>query len=277
VALSRRTGRSRFTLVLLILASLTILTVGYRDSGPVGGLRNVAADVFSPIRSAGNAIARPFGNAFGGSSNAKLRKENERLRQQVAQLEGDRMQSESALRQIQALKAQLGIKQTSDIPTVAARIVSGPLTSFEATMEIDHGSGDGIRKGMAVVDKAGLVGRVVRVTGSRSTIALITDPSFKFGVRMAKEGNLAVARGQGKKGTLVIDGGISVSVAVKRGDAIVTSGEQGSPFPPDVNVGRVTSISKTADRTERVLTVQPLANLRGLTYVTVLLCDEDCS
>jgi len=278
VARSRRTGRSRFTLVLLILTSITVLTFDLRDSGPVQGLRDAGATVFSPVRSAGHAIARPFSNAWSGASgHDDLKKENERLRRQIDQLKGDRIQASVAIRENQSLKDQLHIKDTSDIQTLAARIVSGPLTSFDATLEIDQGSGDGVRKGMAVVTRAGLVGRVVRVTGGRSTIALITDPTFQFGIRLAKQGNLGIAKGQGSKGTLEVSGGISTTSGARRGDAVVTSGEQGSPFPPGVNVGIVKSTAQTADRTELILTVTPVANLRALTYVSVLLCDEDCS
>jgi len=51
----------------------------------------------------------------------------------------------------------------------------------------------------------------------------------------------------------------------------------GSPFPPDVAVGRVTATRFTEDRTEMVLTIKPVADLRALTFVSVLLCDDDCS
>ena len=50
MALSRRTGRSRFTLILLILTSITVLTLDFRGSGFVDDVRGAAMTVFSPIR-----------------------------------------------------------------------------------------------------------------------------------------------------------------------------------------------------------------------------------
>jgi len=277
VAFSRRTGRSRFTLILLILTSITLLTLDYRDSAPVSALRDAASSVFSPVRSAGNAIGRPFANAWNGAAgHDQLKKDNARLQRRIDQLEGEKIENDVARREVASLKQQLAIKQTSDIPTVAAHIVSGPLTSFDATLEIDRGSGDGVKKGMAVGTLAGLVGRVVRVTGGRSTIALITDPSFRFGIRLAKQGDLGIATGAGDRNLLEVSD-IGAGTDVTRGDAVVTSGQVDSPFPPGLPVGRVVSAGLTSDRTAKNLVVHPAADLRALTYVTVYLCDQNCA
>jgi len=278
VALSRRTGRSRFTLVVLVLASITILTLDFRGSGPVDGLRSGADSVFSPVRGVADSVAEQFSNAWGGVTGYDdLERENERLRRRIDTLEGQQIGDEVARRQIAELKRQLGIRSTTDLPTAAARVISGPLTSFDATLEIDRGSGDGVKEGMAVATDAGLVGRVARVTGGRSQIVLITDPSFALGIRLAEQGDVGIARGTGQDGTLEVDRGISRDTTVKRGDAVITSGLEGSAFPPDLPVGRVRSVGRTADRTEKTLVLEPAADLRGLGYVTVLLCDENCS
>ncbi len=278
MALSRRTGRSRFTLLLLVLSSVTILTLDFRGPGPVDGLRDGADSVVSPVRSVTDAVAEPFSNAWGGVTGYDdLERENEGLRRRVDALEGQQIGDAVARRQNAELRRQLAIRSTSDLPTVAARVVSGPLTSFESTVEIDRGSGDGVKEGMAVITDAGLVGRVVRVTGGRSQIELLTDPSFTLGVRLAEQGDVGIARGTGRGGTLEVDQGIDGDTAVKRGDAVITSGLEGSAFPPDLPVGRVRSVGRTADRTEKTLVLDPAANLSGLSYLTVLLCDENCS
>ncbi len=160
---------------------------------------------------------------------------------------------------------------------MVSRVVSGQITSFDATIEIDRGSGEGVKEGMAVVTDAGLVGRVVRVTGGRSSVELITAPSFEFGVRLVEQQEVGVAKGQGDDGTLIVESGITKATDVEAGDRVATSGIDGSTFPPDIAVGRVKSIRPTDDRTEQVLVIEPTANLDGLSYVTVLLCDTDCA
>src|SRR3954469_2625887 len=203
---TRRTGRSRFTLLVLVLASITLLTLDFRDSGPVQSLRDGAAAVFDPVRNATDGVTKPIGNAWDGIFGYDdLKKENQRLRDRVDALEAEKSNADVATRENKTLKEQLFIKQTQDIPTLAAEVVSGPLTSFDDTIAINRGSGDGVKKGMSVMTKAGLVGRVVRVTGGRSTVRLITDPSFRFGIQLAKNGERGIAQGTGRDGTLEVD------------------------------------------------------------------------
>jgi len=280
VALStRRTGRSRFTLLVLVLASITLLTLDFRDTGPVQSLRDGAAAVFDPVRDATDGITEPIGNAWDGIFGYDdLKKENDRLRERVDALEAEKTKADVATRENGELKDQLIIKQTSDIPTLAAEVVSGPLTSFDATISINRGSGDGVKEGMSVVTKAGLVGRVVRVTGGRSTVRLITDPSFRFGIQLAKLGDRGIAQGSGREGSLEVKEGIDKNTPVRRGNSVVTaSGLEGAAIPPSLPVGRVERVGVTDDRTEKTLVIEPAADLRALTYVTVLLCDDDCS
>jgi rod shape-determining protein MreC len=277
---TRRTGRSRFTLLVLVLASITLLTLDFRDSGPVQSLRDGAAAVFDPVRNATDGVTEPIGNAWTGMFGYDdLKKENDRLRQRVDALEAEKTNADVATRENKSLKEQLFIKQNSDIPTLAAEVVSGPLTSFDDTISINRGSGDGVKKGMSVVTKAGLVGRVVRVTGGRSTVQLITDPSFRFGIQLATNGERGIAQGTGRAGTLQVQDGIDKDTPVRRGDRVVTAsgGLDGAAIPPSLPVGRVDRVGFTDDRTEKTLVIEPAADLHALTYVTVLLCDDDCS
>ncbi len=274
---SRRFGRSRFTLVVLILASLTILTLDYRDTGPIQGLRGVAATVFSPFRSAGDTVATPFRNGWHGIFGYDdLKDENADLRTQIEQLKGQEVADANAAAENDALRRMQDLPVTADIPRVVAEVISAPLTNFDTTIEINRGSGEGIKVGMAVVTDAGLVGRVVSVLGGRSRVQLITDLDFPVvGSRLVDSGDVGLAE-PGTDGNLLIDAGIELDTAVERGEALVTSGTPDSDYPPGIPVGRVLSVGRTADRTERTLVIEPAASLEGLRFVAVLLCDQDC-
>ncbi len=274
---SRRFGRSRFTLILLVLASLTVLTLDYRDSGPVQGLKSGLGTIFSPLRGVGDAIASPFRNGWQGISGYDdLEDENRRLQRRIDELEGERTEAEAAVAENDELRRMLDLPVPDDIDRVYAEVLSDPLTSFDSTLRISKGSGSGIKRGMAVITDAGLVGRVVRVEGGRSYIQLITDPDFPgVGVKLVEARDVGIATA-GTGGTLVVDEGIQGGTEVRRGDLAVTSGYDG-PYPGGIPVGTVESVGRTDDRTEQTLVLEPTANLSGLKYVAVLLCDEDCS
>ena len=49
-----------------MLASVTVVTLDLRDTGPVQDLRGAASTVFSPLRGEGEAVASPFRNGWHG-------------------------------------------------------------------------------------------------------------------------------------------------------------------------------------------------------------------
>jgi rod shape-determining protein MreC len=275
---SRRFGRSRFTLILLVLASLTVLTLDYRDTGPVQGVRSVFGTIFSPFEGIGNAIASPFENAWKGIFEYDdLADENRDLQRQIDSLRGDEVRDANAQEELAELRRLENLPVPEDIENLVAQVTSGPLTAFDSTFEINRGSGDGIERGMVVVTEAGLVGRIERVEGGTARVRVITDPDYPgFGVKLVEARDVGIARAVGQDGMIRIENGIDEGMAT-RGDSVVTSGLDRSAYPPGIPVGEVVSQRPTGDLTEQVVDIEPYADLDGLSYVAVLLCTDDCS
>jgi len=274
VALSRRTGgRSRITLVLLVLTSLTALTLDFRDAPVVRTARDAAGAVFSPLKGVGEAVSRPFTNAWHGvTSYGDVKRENDDLRDQIAELEGREVLNADAAQQLEELTAQLDLEWIGSVPPVRARVVAGPASNFTETIDISKGSSDGIEVGMPVVNGAGLVGKVVQVNARRSTIQLITDPDFAVGIRLLS-GVTGTARGQGRGKDLIADtrlepGGEDVP---KSGASMTTSGVDESAFPADIPVGKVKDTREAGGGLTLDLVVGPMADTERLAFVTVLL------
>ncbi len=270
--MSRRSARPRFTLLLLVLTAVTLLTLDERSGGLgfVGTMRDGARDAFAPIQDAADTAFRPVGDFFQGAVHyGEVEEENARLRQQLAEREGELLRAEDVARERQALLDQQDLDFAGDIPTVAARVVLGPASSFDLTVQIDRGRNAGVSPGMPVVAGAGLVGRVVDVSRSRATILLITDPKSNVGVRLSGSGDVAVAAGRGSRSTLRLDY-VDLASEVSKGETVVTSGLQQSVFPPGIPIGKVVAATSGAGSLHQDVTVEPAVDLRRLTFVKVL-------
>lgn len=275
MALHRRTGRSRLTLALLVLTSLAVLTLDFRDSSIVTGARDIASTVFSPLRGVAETVTDPFANGWHGITDyGDLKDENEALRAELDELRGQAVRDEGAAEQLDGVLDQLDIPWVADIPTVTARVVAGPASNFSYTIEIDKGSKAGLKVGMPVVNGAGLVGKLVQVTSNRASLQLITDPDFAVGVRLVTDGSLGTAKGAGKGEDLVVDTQLEADAKVANGTSLTTSGADRSAFPGDIPVGRVRGTRKGSGGLTLDLVVRPLADTDRLAFVTVLLWES---
>ncbi len=277
MALSRRPGgRSRLTIALLVLTSLALLTLDFRDTGVVQSARTAAGSVFAPLRGGAETATRPFTNAWSGITGyGDLEDENAELRARIAELEGRELLAEDAVEQLEELLAQQGLDWVGTIPTQASRVIAGPASNFSHTVEIDKGSDHGIVLGMPAVNGAGLVGRVVLVTASRSTVQLITDPDFAVGVRLIPSGTIGTARGQGRGEPLRVDTGLEADTEdpPRPGTSLTTSGSDRSAFPASIPVGRVRTTESAGGGLTLDLVVRPIADTDRLSFITILLWD----
>ena len=280
VALPNPTGRSRYTLVVLILASVTLLTLDFRGFGPLQSTRDGAVDVFNPVRSAAETVFDPVADAwssvFGDDVTAG---ENEELRAEVERLRGQLISNANADRLLQDVLAELDIDYVGNLDRVIAQVVSGPVGNFDDfDVEIDKGTADGLLEGMPVMSNGGLIGRVVEAGGTRSRVRLVSDPEFTVGVRLlsqGEDGDLALARGGGLGNPLIVTERIDPLTDVSVGELVVTSGIDRSRYPGGIPIGVVTDVRLDEGALEQVLTVQPAAELATLGFVSVILFEPE--
>lgn len=271
MAVTRRARPSRVTLVVLVVVSLALITVDYRGSSVLDGVRSVAWEVVSPLRGGLEAVARPFANAWHGVTDFdETKRENDRLRAELEAARGQAVAAEGAEAQLAEMSKLLGLDFVGDIPRVAARVVGFAASNFDQTVEIDTGSASGVKVGMPVVNGSGLVGTVVRVARNRSFVRLLTDASFAAGVTLPGATDNGLAKGQGVGKPLSI-GLIDTKSAVTVGDVVVTSGQGGSRFPPGITVGTVRSASTSPGALEQAVTMDPAVDTERLGFVAVLV------
>ena len=100
---------------------------------------------------------------------------------------------------------------------------------------------------------------------------LITDGQSQVGVRFGPGANsLAVISGHGP-GKPLSAGLVPTNTPLTPGEVFVTSGLPNAEFPGDIPVATVVSTSNGATASQESVTLEPLADLSHLRYVSVLL------
>jgi rod shape-determining protein MreC len=167
----------RRAILLLILSSVLLLTLDLRGNPIIDRARSIMATALSPFETAGDVVATPIRNAWHGATDYQdLERENERLRDQIAQQRGDQLAARAVVSDYQELLTLNGL--TANYPAITARVVGGAPGNFEQTVEIDRGAQDQLLVGMTVVNFAGLVGKITAVYQDRSVVRLVTDADY---------------------------------------------------------------------------------------------------
>jgi rod shape-determining protein MreC len=180
-----RLAQRRTTLVLLVLLSVTLITFDVRGNGLIDGARETAGDVFSPVRGVARTVFRPFENTWHGIFDYEdVKAERDRLADQVEAQEGAAIAADAAVREMQALEALDKLPTLANVPQVTARVIGEPASNFDRTVDINQGTDQGVRVGMPVITNGGLIGRIMKVYNDRSTVRLVTDPSFSMAVKV---------------------------------------------------------------------------------------------
>ena len=182
------------------------------------------------------------------------------------------MSVESDIARVNELDALLRVAGVGRYRIVPAEVISvGSIQDYSWTVSIDVGSLDGIEEDMTVINGDGLIGRVLKVYNSTSTVVLLVDTSSSVGGRVAGSQAIGIVSGTGRQNSLQFQLLYPLG-KVDSGDAIVTFGSKdGRPFAPGIPIGEVVDVSGTAGALARVATVMPFADVSQISVVGVVV------
>ncbi len=279
-------------LALLVATAISLLTLDFRGFGPLESVQRGARSALDPVVGAVSAVTSPVANVWRGIVDYdEVKEENDRLTSEVAALRSEKVEDANARAQLNEILAQQKITTVAGVQKKLARVVSGPVGNLDNTIRIDKGSADGIEVGMIVVTDAGLVGSIQSVTETRAVVELADSRQFSVGVRLvgAAGRTTFLAVGQGPDRPLQIQGEVTPGDGVEDGAALVTSGLDRSPYPPDIPVGRISgtglgparastpaTLAGTAEPAPlRDVEVELFVKANDLSFVTVLVWEPE--
>jgi rod shape-determining protein MreC len=271
------TRRTRLVLGVLLAAALALITISYRDGagGPLRGLRSVGGAVFGSVERVASLVTRPVSavaDGLTGNSGSQARIDS--LQRQVLALRAQLGQEQLSKYQDQQLKQLLQVAARGRYRVVAASVIAAG-GSYDDSVTIDAGRGDGIKPDMTVLNGQGLVGTITSVNATTSTVLLSTDASVTVGVRLAGTGEIGVVSGTGKAMTgsgLLRLQVFDVNAVLRPGEQLVTFGSVGgSSYVPGVPVGVITKVEGSASSLTKLALVRPYANDAALGVVGVVV------
>ena len=264
-------NRSRLLLVLLLVSSLFLITLDLRGVNLASSIRSGIATAFSPLESIASKIFSPVGNFTSDLKNFnQSKKKIEQLTKENDLLKSTQILDEDTVGQLSQLRNVLDLAGRGGYKVVAAKVINrGSSATFKQTITIDIGKSSGVDINMTVISDSGLVGVVKSVTSNSAIVLLMSDPTFKIGVRIAGTQSIGVVSGQG--GSTYLLQLLDATGEIKKGDVLVARGSQnGKPFVPGVPVGTVTTVQSNASSITQNADVVGISNLEQIGVVAVV-------
>lgn len=235
--ITRGKGSAQLPLAIVAVLAVVVVLVGKAQSSMFNHVRAEFSDWTRPgleaVSGPVNIVSRWTSNAGSMFSlyqeNMRLKAENARLRQ---------WQGAALLLEQRVKRYQLLINAVPDpaLKSLSAHVIGRATRPFLDTMILDAGKSAGVRAGEAVVDPAGMIGRVF-VSGERTSwVILLTDLNSRIPVRVVGSNVQAILSGDNTAAP-VLDS-VTEPSKLQPGDSVVTSGD-GGLLPPDLPVGMV--------------------------------------
>lgn len=253
--------------IALMTVSVLLLTSSVRKyrSDPVGYL---LLETLRPLQGAvtvGWTTVRSAWESY--VALVKVREENARLRQRLAELEHQTLRIAEILETDRRLAELLKFRTHFLGEPQAAMIIGRDAFPAFGTVVISKGSADGVRKGMPVVSPQGVVGRILVTSRHSARVLLITDHNSGVDALVQRTRARGILEGSVDGRCMMKYLGREEDVTI--GDRVITSGLDGV-FPKGLLIGEVTHVTRGTRGLLQVAEVRPAAPLDRLEEVLVL-------
>jgi rod shape-determining protein MreC len=251
-----------------LLLGLHLLSSGVKPDARATKPSIVLMELLRPVQAVESTL-------FGGTANffrnyvdlVGLRQENLQLKKELEKAESQRAGLMELRVENRHLTDLLELKDALGMNAVAADVIGGDATGLSRTLILSEGTADHLRRAMAVISTAGVVGKLVAVSPDASRVLLINDHNSAvdtFDQRSRARGIIAG----------VVDDGLVMKYVdrtedVKAGDVVITSGMDGI-FPRGLLVGEVVKVSQEGPGLFLNVQVKPAVDFRKLEQVLVL-------
>lgn len=256
----------KYTLfVALIFLIIIILKKNILNSASYS--REALSYIISPIFLATSKTKKSIECFFSHfEDKSQLLDENKKLREKLKMREITEIKYKECCRQKKELQNILSLQEKYPYRTEPSKVIVRTFANWNKFVIINKGKKDGLKKGQAVVDNYGLIGRIYSTGKNTSFVLLITDIESCFGAKIWRTQKAGIVRGK-NNGELIFEI-FQNDADIKLQDMLVTSGF-GENIPEGIMVGKVSKVIKSKMST--IAEIKHYSNLEVLENLVVIV------
>ena len=263
-------------LFLIILIVISSISLSFNAGGFIINFRNLGFTILSTVENGISSVTYFVKDSVKEvKKHFNLKKEYEVLLEKVKNYEIMQQTNANIRKENARLKEQLAFVDSINQKTISANIISRGADNLHTTLIINKGSNHGIKKNMSVIStqegNIGVVGKVISVGYITSQIMPIYNIDCSLSARLQNTRDVGLISGNGSE-----DLPLSMKYIKKRvigdlhfGDVIVTSGENGN-YLKDIPIGTISKITVLDYDTSLDIEVTPVVNFSRLESVVVV-------
>ncbi len=238
-ALLQRGAAQKFSLVSLIILALIIFILEINNFSFIKPIRSIINDGVYRISLVASSPTRYIPDASESiTSLFDIREENKRLKKELDLFKQKELKVEFLTNQNKNLKKILDSgDKIYETNIILSKVLIDKSSPYLKSIIINRGSSSGILKGMPVLDKDFLVGRVVETNYLSSRVLLLNDLNSRIPVTFGKDGVQAILKGSGENKPVLEY--LPEGYVAEEGIEVFTSGKD-RIFLPGSAIGKTT-------------------------------------
>ena len=250
-ALLQRGGAQKFSLIFLIFLASIIFFLDVFGFGFMKPIRSIINDGIYRVSLVASSPSRFVPQATGGITDLfNIKSENEKLKKALEVYRQKELSVEYLSNQNKNLRKILDSDDTLFKENIVlSKVLIDKSSPYLKSIIINRGSKSGLLKGMPVLDKDFLIGRIVETNYLSSRVLLLTDLNSRIPVTFGEEGVQAILKGSG--GSRPVLEYLPEGYVVEEGVDVFTSGKDriflpGSPIGTTTADGKVKLFSESS-------------------------------
>ena len=265
--------RVRNIIYSILVAIVVFIVLSHLISGKASFIENGIGTIFSPVQKVFRNLTVAVKSWFVDSENTTLEDKYEDLLIQNDLLMIEMSDYDEIVAENERLQTLVDAKpQYSSLQPVFAKVIAKDFGVWFNTFTLNVGSNDGVSINMAVVNADGLIGRVSGVGYNFCNVISLIDTRSSVAAVINRTRDNGMLQGNTDPNADIVECRmyyISNLGDVRIGDSVYTSGLD-SRFPKGLLIGKVISVSRSGDSSDKYVTVEPAVDFSGIEEVYVL-------